>query len=151
MVQTQVPQSADIRSQNVRWQSVPGSSAWMIERRGPKCGPKVQSSMLQRGACGLALVFYAAGLAGFVWRSILRSSFRRRRSRPWLDFRTSEPENFAVPTKNLHQGRARTPEQCGFDAALCLKNLRFSARKDSSPVRDDFLTKRVDRSAFPRL
>ena len=49
------------------------------------------------------------------------------------------------------EGRVRTPEQCGIDAAFCLKNLGFFAWKISSALRDDFLTKRVDRSGSPRL
>jgi hypothetical protein len=49
------------------------------------------------------------------------------------------------------QGSVRTPDQCGFDAALALINLRFSASEDSSSLRDDFLTKRVDRSGRPPL
>jgi hypothetical protein len=45
----------------------------------------------------------------------------------------------------------RTPDQCGFDTALPLINLRFSVWDNSSTLRDDFLTKRVDRSGRPPL
>jgi hypothetical protein len=107
--------------------------------------------MLQRGTFQVARASQAA-LPGIVIERLISNrpqdnvtAAADRNSCAGTDkFVGSSPRIFA-------EGGHRTPDQCGFDTALPLINLRFFVWDKSSAPRDDFLTKRVDRSGRPPL
>jgi len=74
----------------------------MIEQRGPKCWPKVKSSMLQSGCHRLAVSSRAARPAILLKRSTHWIVISLSSQLPAGEFTKPNPKNFAVPTKNLH-------------------------------------------------